>query len=70
MASFFKYSGYTAMANYGLFYYNYYGDPNLYAILNVVVSMMGGIVSPLVTAIICDKYESKFIKIKPYVAAG
>jgi hypothetical protein len=58
------------MANYGLFYYNYYENPNLYAILNIVVSMIGGIVSPTVTAIICDKYDSKYVKIKAYVASG
>ena len=69
-ASFFKYSGYTSMANYGLFYFNYYGNPDTYAILNVVVASIGGIISPLVTAMICDKYEPHYIRIKPFIAAG
>lgn len=65
-ACFRYWQGYT-IAYFALTFFADYEMPNMYGICNGISIMVGGFSSQLIAAQISDRYESKMIKVKPYV---
>jgi hypothetical protein len=60
---------YYTVTNYSLQYFNLFGKPNLYAGLNALALLIGGVGSNFATGYICDKYELVNFRTKSYVMA-
>ena len=47
-----------------------YGKPQLFALVYAVIGLLGGIFSNIFFAVLSDKLEPRFIKIKAYLGAA
>jgi MFS family permease len=52
-----------------LFYFNYYKEANLFAVVQMAIFVVGGTFSPLFYGYLSDKLEPRNIKAKAYLSA-
>jgi len=60
----------ATVVSFSLLYTNMYNKPDLFAVIYAAIGLFGGIFANMFYAVICDRYESKFIRIKSLVASG
>jgi len=68
--AFFRVWAGVTIGSFSLLYSNQYNKPELFAAIYAVIGFIGGIFSNMFYAILCDRYEHRFIRIKSYAAAG
>ena len=69
-AAFFRFWTNSTIGSFSLLYTNMYGKPQLFAVIYAVISLLGGIFSNIFFAVLSDKLEPRFIKIKAYLGAA